>query len=243
MSAVVEIAPNDRQHANRLLAHMSDSDYELLRPHLKALPLDYKAVLYAPFRPIDHVYFIESGVGSMVNTMKNGDAAEVGTIGNEGIVGLPVLFGDSTAPNGVYMQVPGAGLRMSARAFGECLNASITLRRTCLHYAAAFFNQVAQSAACVTFHPLEKRCCRWLMMTRDRMPSDEFMLTQEFLAMMLGVRRSSVNGAMRSLQRKGLLSYNRGHVTILDRKRLQAAACECYQVTKREFDRLLGVSD
>ncbi|MEI9804745.1 MAG: Crp/Fnr family transcriptional regulator [Pseudolabrys sp.] len=199
-------------------------------------------MLYAPYQPIDHVYFIESGVGSLVNTMKNGDAAEVGTIGNEGIVGLPVLFGDSTAPTGVYMQVPGAGSRMSARAFGECLNASGTLRTTCLHYAAAFFNQVAQSAACVTFHPLEKRCCRWLMMTRDRMPSDEFMLTQEFLAMMLGVRRSSVNAVMRSLQGKGLVRYNRGHVTILNRKRLQAASCECYGATKREFDRLLGVS-
>ena len=95
------------------MAHFSNADYELLRPHLKPVELDYKAVLYAPYQPIEYVYFIESGVGSLVNTMKNGDAAEVGTIGNEGIVGLPVLFGDGTAPTGVYMQVPGAGLRMS----------------------------------------------------------------------------------------------------------------------------------
>jgi CRP-like cAMP-binding protein len=229
-----------RQHGNRLLGGLSDADYELLQPHLKPVALEYRAVLYAPYQPIDFVYFIESGVGSLVNTMENGDAAEVGTIGNEGIVGLPILFGDSTAPTGVYIQVPGAGLRIPARIFGEQINLSSSLRTAFLHYAAAFFNQVAQSAACVTFHPLEQRCCRWLMMTRDRMPSDEFMLTQEFLAMMLGVQRSSVNTAMGSLQKKGLVSYSRGHVTIIDREALQAAACECYQVTKREFDRLLG---
>ena len=230
-----------RLHGNRLLAQLSDTDYALLKPHLKPAPLDYKAVLYAPHQPIEFVYFIESGVASLVNTMKNGDAAEVGTIGNEGIVGLPVVLGDTTAPTGVYMQVPGAGLRMPAEIFSEQLNRSTSLRTAFLHYAAAVFNQVAQSAACIAFHPIETRCCRWLMMTRDRMPSDEFMLTQEFLAMMLGVRRTSVNAAMSSLQRKGLVRYSRGHVTILDRKRLQAAACECYQVTKDEFDRLLGV--
>jgi CRP-like cAMP-binding protein len=229
-----------RQHGNRLLGGLSDVDYELLGPHLKPVTLEYRAVLYAPNQPIDFVYFIESGVASLVNSMENGDAAEVGTIGNEGIVGLPVLFGDDTAPTGVYMQVPGDGWKMPARVFGEQIHLSKSLRTAFLHYAAAFFNQVAQSAACVTFHPLEQRCCRWLMMTRDRMPSDEFMLTQEFLAMMLGVQRSSVNTAMGSLQKKGLVSYNRGHVTILDREALQAAACECYHVTKREFDRLLG---
>lgn len=236
------LAKSERQNANRLLAQFSDADYELLKPHLKPVLLDDRAVLYAPHQPIDFVYFIESGVASLVNTMKNGDAAEVGTIGNEGIVGLPVVFGDTTAPNGVYIQVPGAGLKMPAHIFGEQLNLSTSLRTAFLHYAAAFFNQVAQSAACIAFHPIETRCCRWLMMTRDRMPSDEFMLTQEFLAMMLGVRRTSVSAAMRSLQRKGFVRYSRGHVTILDRKRLQAAACECYQATKDEFDRLLGVA-
>ena len=240
MTVHLKTAANQRRHANRLLGDLSDADYELLRPHLKPVPLEYRAVLYAPNQVIDFVYFIESGVGSLVNTMENGDAAEVGTIGNEGIVGLPVLFGDTTAPTGVYMQVPGDGLKMPARVFGEQIHLSKTLRTAFLHYAAAFFNQVAQSAACVTFHPLEQRCCRWLMMTRDRMPTDEFMLTQEFLAMMLGVQRSSVNTAMGGLQKKGLVKYSRGHVTILDRRRLQAAACECYLATKREFDRLLG---
>lgn len=233
----------ERPKTNRLLAQVSDADYELLRPHLKPVPLHHKILLYAPNQPIEFVYFIESGVASLVNTMNNGDAAEVGTVGNEGIVGLPVLFGDSTAPNSVYMQVAGSGWRMAAPVFAEQLNLSASLRKVFLQYAAAFFNQVAQSAACIAFHSIEMRCCRWLMMTRDRMPSDEFMLTQEFLAMMMGVRRTSVNAAMRGLLAKGFIRYSRGHVTILNRERLQASACECYQVTKDEFDRLLGVSD
>lgn len=243
MRASKNYATIEERSTNRLLARLSAADYALLRPHLKPVPLDYRAVLYAPNQPIEFVYFVESGVGSLVNTMRNGDADEVGTIGNEGIVGLPVVFGDTAAPTGVYIQVPGAGLRMPARLFGELLDRSPTLRRAFLHYAAAFFNQVAQSAACIAFHRIEMRCCRWLLMTRDRMPTDEFLLTQEFLAMMLGVRRTSVNAAMRSLQRKALIRYSRGHLTILDRKRLEAAACECYQVTKDEFDRLLGEAD
>jgi len=241
MDVVSAQAKDQSQCGNRLLARLSQADYDLLRPHLKPVALDYKSVLYAPGQPIEFVNFLESGVGSLVNTMKNGDATEVGTIGNEGIVGLPILFGDTTAPTGVYIQVPGVGLRMSARVFAEQLDLSKTLRTSLMHYGAAFFNQVAQSAACVTFHPIEKRCCRWLLMTRDRMPEDEFLLTQEFLAMMLGARRSSVNAAMRNLQSKGFVRYNRGRVTILDRKALQAMACECYAVTKGEFDRLLGV--
>ena len=232
-----------RQNGNRLLAQIPLEDYERLRPHLQPVPLPYKTVLYKPNKPINSVYFIESGVGSLVHVMKNGNAAEVGTIGNEGIVGLPVVFGERSAPSGVYMQVPGAGLKMSAREFSEQISLSQPLRRSLLRYANAFFNQVAQSAACALFHPLEMRCSRWLMMTRDRMPSDEFLLTQEFLAMMLGVRRPSVSVAMASLQKKGLLRYSRGNVTILDRKGLQAAACECYKVTKAEFDLLLGADD
>jgi CRP-like cAMP-binding protein len=232
-----------RRHGNRLLAQIPVEDYERLRPHLKPVPLDYRAVLYKPQKAIEFVHFIESGVGSLVHVMKNGSAAEVGTIGNEGIVGLPVVFGARAALSGVYMQVPGAGLRMSARIFNEQMNLSEPLRKSILRYANAFFNKVAQSAACAYFHPLEMRCCRWLMMTRDRMPSDEFLLTQEFLAMMLGVRRPSVSTTMASLQRKGLLRYNRGNVTVLDRKGLQAAACECYKATKAEFDLLLGAPD
>jgi len=215
-------------------------DYERLRPHLRRIPLEYRQSLYRANKPIGFVYFIETGVGSLVNTMANGEAAEVGTIGNEGAVGLPLLLGDDRAPTSVYVQVPGVGLRMKASAFRTELARSATLRAVMLRYVHAFFNQVAQSAACNHFHKIQQRCCRWLLMTHDRMQSDEFLLTQEFLAMMLGVQRTGVSAAAGGLQRAGLIRYRRGNVTIIDRRGLERRACECYGVSKREFDRLLG---
>ena len=171
--------------------------------------------------------------------MANGQTAEVGTIGNEGVVGLPIMLGDERAPTSVYIQVPGAGLRMKATLFKKELERSASMRAVMLCYAHAFFNQVAQSAACNQFHSLEQRCCRWMLMTHDRMQSDEFLLTQEFLAMMLGVQRTGVSAAAGALQRAGLIRYKRGEVTIIDRHGLMRS-CECYGVSKREFDRLLG---
>jgi len=226
---------------NRLLALLSSRDNAALRPHLERLPLDYKQSLYRADKPVDFVYFIEAGVGSLVNTMANGQAAEVGTIGNEGIVGLPIVLGDDQAPTAVYVQVPGSGLRMKASLFKRELARSPTMQVVMLRYVHALFNQVAQSAACNHFHSLEQRCCRWLLMTRDRMDSDKFLLTQEFLAMMLGVQRPGVSIAAGGLQRAGLINYSRGNVAILDGVGLKKRSCECYGVSKREFDRLLGV--
>jgi len=226
--------------ANRLLGLLPRRDYQRLRPHLERIPLEYRKSLYRAREPIGFVYFIETGVGSLVNTMANGQAAEVGTIGNEGVVGLPLVFGDDRAPTSVYVQVPGIGLRMKAAQFEKELARSASMRAVMLRYAHAFFNQVAQSAACNHFHSIGQRSCRWLMMTYDRMQSDEFLLTQEFLAMMLGVQRTGVTGAAAVLQRAGLIRYKRGHVTILDRRALIKRSCECYGISKREFDRLLG---
>jgi CRP-like cAMP-binding protein len=223
-----------------LLGLMPRRDYERLRPHLQRIPLEYRQSLYGANKAIGFVYFIETGVGSLVNTMANGQAAEVGTIGNEGMVGLPLVLGDDRAPTSVYVQVPGSGLRMKATLFNKELARSASMRAVMLHYVHAFFNQVAQSAACNQFHSLEQRCCRWLLMTHDRMQSDEFLLTQEFLAMMLGVQRTGVSAAAGGLQRAGLITYKRGHVTILDRRGLMRRSCECYGVSKKEFDRLLG---
>ena len=227
-------------HANRLLGLLRPTDYERLRPHLQRTPLEYRQSLYRAHKPIGFVYFIESGVGSLVNTMANAEAAEVGTIGNEGMVGLPFVLSDDMAPTSVYIQVPGAGLRMKATLFQKELARSPSMRTVMLRYAHAFFNQVAQSAACNQFHSLEQRCCRWLLMTHDRMQSDEFLLTQEFLAMMLGVQRTGVSAAAGALQRAGLIRYKRGNVTIIDRRGLKRRSCECYRVSKMEFDRLLG---
>lgn len=226
---------------NRLLASLPTADYGRLQPYLEPVELTYRRVLYRANRPIEFVYFFETGVGSLVNTLRNGDASEVGTIGNEGIVGMPVVLGDQRAPTTVYVQVPGTGLRMRSEDFVRAMEQSAALRRSLLHYVHAFFNQVAQSVACAHHHPLEQRCCRWLLMTYDRMNSNEFLLTQEFLAMMLGVRRSGVSVAAGGLQRAGLISYKHGEITILDLAGLKQRSCECYRVTKLEFDRLLGV--
>jgi CRP-like cAMP-binding protein len=231
----------DHRPANRLLGLLTARDYKRLLPHLERVVLEYRKSLYRADKKIEFVYFIETGVGSLVNTMTNGRAAEVGTIGNEGVVGLPLVLGDDRAPTSVYVQVPGEGLRMKASLFNEELARSPTMQAVMLRYVHALFNQVAQSAACNHFHSLEQRCCRWLLMTRDRMQADEFLLTQEFLAMMLGVQRSGVSIAAGGLQRAGLITYKRGNVTILNGPRLRKLSCECYGVSKREFDRLLGV--
>ncbi len=227
-------------HRNRLLASLPRPDYDRLRPHLVPAKLPYKCTLYEANAPIEFVYFIETGVGSLVNTMKNGDAAEVGTIGNEGIVGLPIVLGDKQAPTSVYMQVAGDGMKMKAKLFGLEMQRSTYIRDSLLHYAQAFFNQVAQTAACNTFHSLEKRFCRWLLMTADRMESNDFPLTQEFLAMMLGVRRAGVTIAANAAKKAGLIEYTRGHISILDHAGLVKKSCECYGNTKRDFDRLFA---
>jgi CRP-like cAMP-binding protein len=215
-------------------------DLDRLRPHLETFPLNYKFELYVAGKPIQFVYFPVSGVASVVNTMQDGAAAEVGTVGNEGMVGLPIILGDTVALNDVYVQVPGTALRMPANLLWEALEASRSIRVVLLHYAHALFNQVAQSAACNVFHTVEQRCCRWLLMTHDRVQSDEFTLTQEFLGMMLGVRRTSITIAANQLKRQNLIKYNRGHVRVVDRSGLERCSCECYDVSKREFDRLLG---
>src|SRR5213596_2260914 len=192
--------PEDRV-SNRLLAYLLQEDQEHLLQFLEPVSLEYKRPLYNADERIEFVHFIESGVGSLVCTMADGQAAEVGTIGNEGLTGLPVLLGDNRAPSSMYVQVPGRGLRMRARAFREQLEQSQRMRAVMLRYTHVFLNQLAQTAACAHFHSLEQRCCRWLLMTHDRMPSDTFLLTHEFLAMMLGVRRAGVSVAAGALQR------------------------------------------
>lgn len=186
------------------------------------------------------MYFPVDGVASLVITTAEGASAEVGTIGSEGMVGLPICLGDREAPSAVYVQVPGTALQMDAGIFRHELDQSASLNLVMLRYGHAFFNQVAQSAACAHLHRVEQRCCRWLLMTRDRMPAGEFLLTQEFLGMMLGVRRTTVTEVMGALQKAGLIRYRRGHVSILDPEALRLRACECYEISKLEFDRLLG---
>jgi len=229
-----------QSYRNRLLQLLPRSDFDELKPHLEAVALEFRLPLCEANEPVRSVYFPVTGVISLVNMMANGSAAEVGTIGNEGLAGLPVILGDEMGPMFAYVQVPGTGLRLRAEILHSALQRSAGVRTVMLHYAHAFFNQVAQSAACNHFHDIEQRCCRWLLMTHDRVQSDQFLLTQEFFGMMLGVQRSSVTLAAHKLKVDGLIEYHRGQVTILDRQKLEHRACECYAVSKWEFDRLLG---
>jgi CRP-like cAMP-binding protein len=225
---------------NRLLELLAPQDFNRLRAHLHPTTFEYKLALTEADKPIRFVYFPVSGVVSLVNVMADGSAAEVGTIGNEGLVGLPVVLGDKCGQTNVYVQVPGSGLRVPAQIVAEAMDASSTMRRIVLRYAHVMFNQVAQSAACMHFHSIQQRCCRWLLMTHDRVQSDEFLLTHEFLGMMLGARRSGVTIAAKKLKDQKLIKYQRGHVTILDRAALEQRTCECYAVNKRAFDEFLG---
>ena len=228
-----------QSYRNRLLELLHPLDLDRLRQHLEPVVLEYRQSLYKANEPITSVYFPIDGVVSLVNTMADGSTSEVGTIGNEGVVGLPVILGDRLAPTSTYV-LPGTGLKLPADILTAELERSSRTRIVMLHYAQAFFNQVAQSAACNHHHTIEQRCCRWLLMTHDRVHSDQFLLTQEFLGMMLGVRRTSVTEVAGELKHQELIGYSRGLVTILNRSGLEKRACECYAVGKKEFDRLLG---
>ncbi|MEH2397588.1 Crp/Fnr family transcriptional regulator [Nostoc sp.] len=225
---------------NQLLAALPSKEYSRLVAYMEVVPLELKQHLYVRNQPIEYVYFLNYGVASMLTVLTDGSAIEVATVGNEGMVGLPVFLGADRIPGECFIQVPGYGLRMRVDAFKTHVTASSPLHNLLQRYTQALFNQIAQSAACNRLHSTEERLCRWLLMTADRVETGTFPLTQEFLSKMLGVNRSSVSLTASLLQRAGLIDYARGQMTILDRSGLEVTTCECYQVVKAEFERLLN---
>jgi CRP-like cAMP-binding protein len=177
---------------------------------------------------------------SLIYTMEEGATAEMGLVGNEGVVGIALFMGGDTTPNQAVAQVAGGALRMKAQAMLAEFRRGGPFQLALLRYTQALITQISQTAVCNRLHPVEQRLCRWLLLTRDRLPSDEILMTQEFIAHMLGVRREGVTAAAHHLQDAGLIRYRRGHIAILDRTGLEAATCECDRVVKDEFDRLLG---
>jgi CRP-like cAMP-binding protein len=202
---------------------------------MQEVKLEYLKVLYEAQQPIDFIYFPFSGVISMAKTLENGSSAEVGTIGNEGLAGLPALYGDFAGATGVHVEVPGEGLRIPVRIFREHLARSPGLQKLMNRFSYAMFNHVLQLAACNQFHDIEQRSARWLLMVQDR-TGDTFPLTHEVLSLMLGVRRSSVTVAAGRLSDAGLIEYRRGEMTILNRPGLEKRSCECYRAITQEFD-------
>jgi CRP-like cAMP-binding protein len=189
---------------------------------------------------MEHIYFPTTAVVSLIYTMEDGDAAEVGLVGNEGVVGIALFMGGDSTPGQAVVRVAAAALRMKACALLEEVRRGGAFQRALLRYTQALLTQISQTAVCNRLHTIEKRLCRWLLLTRDRVPSDELLMTQEFIAQMLGVRREGVTLAAHRLQRAGLIHHARGHITILDRKGLETTACGCYRLVKDEFDRLLS---
>ncbi len=226
--------------ANRLLARLSPPEYQRLVPLLRVVPFNFKQILNEPRSRIAYVHFPTQGVVSAVTIMEDGTVIEVATIGNEGMVGLTALLGDQESPNRMIVQVTGAALRMTIDDFRAETREDSPLRRLLVRYHAAFLVQISQAVACNGLHHVQERCCRWILMTHDRVESDEFLLTHEFLAHMLGVRRMSVTAVLKPLQDAGLIRNRRGRVTVLDRPGLEAATCECYRSVQAAFARLLG---
>lgn len=226
--------------SNHLLASLSSEDAALLEPGMQQVALRLDDTLYRAQERIELVHFPLSGWLSMVARMEDGDSAEVGLVGREGLVGLPLAAGDDRSMLEALVQADGTALRLDGRAFQDALDRSRSLRRLIGRYVLASHAQVAQTAACNGRHRIEQRLARWLLMAHDRADADCFPMTQEFLGTMLAVRRASITIAARLLQKARLIDYAHGRITILDRAGLEAAACECHGIVKREFDRLLG---
>jgi CRP-like cAMP-binding protein len=225
---------------NRLLQQLRRPDFEAIASELEPVSLNFKETCYEQGQPIRHMYFIESGVISLVTDLEAGGTVETGTIGNEGVIGLPAFLGSPIATSRAFCQIPGAASRVSTKRMLLERERNTPLAQLILRNANATMSMLAQTAACNRAHPVEERMARWLLMTHDRVDGDEFPLTQEFLAQMLGVRRPSVNTAGLALQNAGLIRYSRGKITIVNRNGLESSSCECYAFIARAFEDALN---
>ena len=227
--------------ANSLLAALPRIEYERLISGLEPVRLAYGEVLYQPGEPIRHAYFPLDCLVSLLAVVEGRTVLEVGLVGGDGMIGIPLALGIGVSPIRALVQESGTALRIEAARFGREFSRNPSLRRNLFRYTHSLMAQATQTAVCSRFHLLEARLARLLLMTRDRARSDDFRLTHEFLAQMLGVRRVGVTKAAGALQRRNLISYSRGGISILDRKGLEAASCRCYQIVKRANDRAQAV--
>lgn len=225
---------------NHLLAALPAEAYQRLRPHLEPINFTLGQVVYESGGQMRHVYFPTTSHISLLYTMIDGSTAEMGLVGQEGVVGIALFMGGETTPNRAMVQGAGEAYRMKASAMLDEFRRGGEFQHLLLRYTQALITQISQTAVCNRLHSVEQRLCRWLLMTHDLAQSDELQMTHEFISNMLGVRREGVTVAARRLQEMGMISYVRGHIQILDRPQLLAHVCECYQVVKDEHARLLG---
>lgn len=226
-------------HQNHLLNALPTSDFERLAPHLELIPLRLGDVLYEPGVRLRHVYFPTTSIVSLLYVMEDGASAEIAVVGNEGILGISLFMGGETTPSRAVVQSAGHGYRLKAQLLKDEFGRFGPLMHLLLRYTQALITQMAQTAVCNRHHSVDQQLCRWLLLSLDRLSSNELSMTQELIANMLGVRREGVTEAAGKLQDAGLIRYRRGKITVLDRPALEARACECYQVVRVEFDRLL----
>jgi len=234
------IARANEPGENRLLAALPADEYEHLLPRLEQVSFSLGEVVYEFGGHLDYVFFPTTSIVSLLYTMENGTSAEMGLTGNDGVVGIALFMGGGTMPNRAVVQGAGDALRMKAKVLRDEFARGGKFQRLLLRYTQALITQISQTAVCNRLHAVEQQLCRWLLLSHDRVKGDELIMTQELIADMLGVRREGVTVAAGRLHDAGAISYIRGHIKILDREKLEDTVCECYQVVKDEFDRLLG---
>ncbi len=224
---------------NQLLAALPTDAWQRLVPHLELVKLKLGDVIYECGGKLSHAYFPTSAVVSLLYVLEDGASAEIAVVGNDGMLGVALFMGGETMPNRAVVQSEGYAYRLRSQVLKSEFNRFGAMERLLLRYAQTLLTQMSQTAVCNRHHTVQQQLCRWLLVTLDRLPSNELLMTQELIANMLGVRREGVTEAAGKLQRRGLIKYSRGHITIVDRQRLEEASCECYRVVRREYERLL----
>jgi CRP-like cAMP-binding protein len=224
---------------NHLLAALPEETYEELLPSLERIPLPLGLAVYESGGAQGFVYFPTTAIVSLLYVLADGASAEIAVTGNEGLVGISLFMGGETTPSRAVVQSAGHGYRLRGDLLKKEFEAGGALQHLVLRYTQALITQMTQTAVCNRHHTVDQQLCRWLLLSLDRLPGDELVMTQELIANMLGVRREGVTEAAGKLQAEGLIHYSRGHITVLDRPQLEARVCECYAVVKKEYDRLL----
>ena len=231
--------PKDKPIKNHLLASLPRPTRALWLPHLELVDLKLGQVLYEAQGKLTHVYFPLTAIVSLLYVMENGSSAEIAVVGNDGMVGFALIMGGDTTPSRAVVQSSGAGFRMKAQFMKHEFNLVPPVMHLMLRFTQALITQMAQTAVCNRHHSLDQQLCRWLLLSLDRLQGSELIMTQELIANMLGVRREGVTEGAKKLQRAGLIDYARGHITVLDRAGLERRTCECYEVVRKEYKRLL----
>jgi CRP-like cAMP-binding protein len=225
---------------NHLLAALPTKEFEALAAHLELVPLPLGEFLYEPGTQLEYAYFPTTAIVSLHYVMESGASAETAGVGNEGVVGISLFMGGDTTPSSAVVQTAGYAYRLGSSLLLQEFNRAGLLQRLLLRYTQALITHMAQTAVCNRHHSVEQQLCRWLLLTLDRLPSNELVMTQELVASMLGVRREGITEAAGKLQHTGIISYRRGHITVLDRSGLERQTCECYAVVRKELNRLLS---